>query len=164
MLWAASGVRPLSSAIEALDPALRSAWHHLELLTAGEPLSGSLLSLARRPPIAVARASELAALHVRWSTCHLAQADDPVLASAVRRTADQEVLRALLMTLNTAGVATQTVEVPRPDADTDGLPSCVRVPRSWLGRGGWRALWHESAKRRPQGLCRSRAAAGSDAS
>jgi hypothetical protein len=154
-LWAASSARPLSLAIEALDPALRSAWHHLELLTVDEPVSGSLLSLARRPPIAAARAFELLASHVRWSIGCLAQADDRVLALSVRRTADQDVLRGLLMTLNTAGLVTQTIEVPRPDADADGLPSCVRVPRSWLGRGGWRALWHESAKRQATSVRRS---------
>src|SRR6185295_14506928 len=119
------------------------------------PLSGSLLSLARRPPIAAARAFELLASHVRWSIGCLAQADDRVLALSVRRTADQDVLRGLLMTLNTAGLVTQTIEVPRPDADADGLPSCVRVPRSWLGRGGWRALWHESAKRQATSVRRS---------
>jgi hypothetical protein len=133
-LWAASSTRPLSAAIDALDPSLRSAWHHLELLTLDEPLSGSLLSLARRPAIADARAAERSAAHIRWSICHLAQADDPALASAVRRTADRHALDGLLRAVEDAAV--HTVDVDH-----------VRVPRSWLGRGGWPALWHESAKR-----------------
>ncbi len=137
-LWAASGIAPLTSAIGVLDPALRSAWHHLELLTVGEPLSGSLLSLARRPPIAAARAAELTASRVRSSICHLARADDPVLATAVRRTADRPTLAALLQA--TAGTPMHTVAVTGPDGE-------LVVPRSWLGRGGWPALWHESAKR-----------------
>lgn len=137
-LWDASGVRPLTSAIDALDPALRSAWHHLERLTAGEPLTGSLLSLARRPPIAAARAAERAAARVRWSIRHLARADDPVLATAVRRTADRSALCGLLHA--TAGPPVRTVAVTGPEGE-------MVVPRSWLGRGGWPALWHESAKR-----------------
>jgi hypothetical protein len=169
-LWDVAGIRPLAQAIDALDPALRSAWHHLDRLTVDEPLSGSPLSLARRPPIAAARAVDLFAYRVRRVIGHLAGVDDAALASAVRRTASQRALCALLLTLNTTPHRAPTVAVDPPlavplvdpwraawsdavglGADEAQLTTVLRVPRLWLGRGGWPALWHTAAKQATPG-------------
>ncbi|PZG01337.1 hypothetical protein [Nonomuraea aridisoli] len=126
-LWAATGVRPLARALDALDPALRARHDHLDLLLADAPLPGSLRALARHEAIAPARTMELVARRVRATLGQLAHADDPVLAYRVARDADTAVLCALVIAVTGRADGPPTVAVTAP-----GEVSVPGFPRSSL--------------------------------
>ncbi|TDD47537.1 hypothetical protein E1286_17300 [Nonomuraea terrae] len=134
-LWAATGVRPLARALDALDPALRARHDHLDLLLADAPLPGSLRALARHEAIAPARTMELVARRVRATLGLLAHADDPVLAYRVARDADTAVLCALVIAVTSRADGPPTVAVAGP-----GKASVPGFPRSSLEDpdGPWR--------------------------
>lgn len=82
-LWAASGVRPLGTAVTALDPALRDRFDQLPLLFGEPPLPKSLRRLVKLPAITDAYALDLVGRGVRRAIGHLANQDDPVVARAL---------------------------------------------------------------------------------
>jgi hypothetical protein len=130
--------------------------------------------------VADARTVDLVARRLRAAIGCLARDDDPVLAPAVTRHADTDLLCALVLAVSTGpGVDPATLTpVTSPDSvsvpgfprsrldDDDGpwqrsrvdaaelggdpewTPSrtVLTVPTSWLGPGGWRALWARAAR------------------
>ncbi|MEV0398679.1 hypothetical protein [Actinoallomurus sp. NPDC050550] len=181
-LWAATGVRPLRTAIESPDPALRQHVDRLAPLLGDPPFPKSLHRLVKRPAIADAHALDLMARRTRRAIGLLASRDDAVIARAVSRRATEPLLCALTVTITCRSPAIaltpvappRTVTVPGHPAtdlsDENGpwqhaLPIArelgadteafwdriaehgLRVPASWLGPGGWTALW--SRARRP---------------
>ena len=82
-LWAATGVRPLQTAVGALDPALRDRFDQLSLLFGEPPLAKSLRRLIKLPATADAYAQDRAARGLRRAIGHLAIRDDPVIARAL---------------------------------------------------------------------------------
>jgi hypothetical protein len=175
-LWAVSGVRPLRSAIEALDPALRHRFDQLTLLLGDPPFPKALRRLVKLPVVADAHAMDLVARRTRRAIGLLANQDDPVIARAVTRRAAEPMLCALTVMIACRAPAIAltpvtppgTVKVPghpatdlsdeagpwrralpaarELGADTEGFRDQIaehglRVPASWLGHGGWTALW-----------------------
>ncbi|MBT2229034.1 hypothetical protein [Nonomuraea sp. NEAU-A123] len=178
-LWAATWVRPLAGAIEQLDPGLRDRYDQLGLLLVDAPLPGSLRGLARHRAIAPARTAELVVRRIRAAIGRLARAADPVLAQAIGRGADTDVLCALVIATTIWPLETVPVTEPAHTSvpgfpastlsDENGpwhraLPAAaelgadlttfwdrvatggLRVPPSWLGHGGWPALWNRAAR------------------
>ena len=94
-LWAASGARPLRTAVAALDPALRDRFDQLPLLLRDPPLPKSLRGLVKLPVIADAYALDLAARRVRQAIGLLASRDDPVIARALAGQTAESLLCAL---------------------------------------------------------------------
>ncbi|RZQ61196.1 hypothetical protein [Amycolatopsis suaedae] len=169
-LWRATGVRPLATAVGALDPALRE-YDRLTTLTGGAPLPRTLSALVRRPEIAPAYAMDVVARAVRAAMGTLVGED--VLIRSVARRPSPELLCAVLIA-RTCGESTVDGEVrlvrpgsttvpgfPATDLlDEDGpwqraLPAAAElgapvesfggrgllVPAALLGKGGWTALW-----------------------
>ncbi|MFD1535769.1 hypothetical protein [Nonomuraea guangzhouensis] len=178
-VWAATRVRPLAGAIERLDPGLRDRYDQLGLLLVDAPLPGSLRGLARHRAIAPARTAELVVRRIRAAIGRLARAADPVLAQAIGRGADTDVLCALVIATTIWPLETVPVTEPAHTSvpgfpastlsDEDGpwhraLPAAaelgadlttfwdrvatggLRVPPTWLGHGGWPALWNRAAR------------------
>ncbi|WP_344592479.1 hypothetical protein [Actinomadura vinacea] len=86
-LWELTGIRPMDTALRALDPALRDRFGQLELLTGPGPLPASLRKLARDPRVAPAYSMGLVGLRMRAAIGRLVLDGDPaVLRSATRRT------------------------------------------------------------------------------
>jgi hypothetical protein len=79
-LWAAGAVRPLRTAVEALDPPLR---RRFEPLLGEPPLPKSLRRITRLPAVADVHAADLAARRTRRAIGRLAYEDDPVIARAI---------------------------------------------------------------------------------
>ncbi|GAA4627427.1 hypothetical protein GCM10023196_039580 [Actinoallomurus vinaceus] len=175
-LWAATGVRPLRTAVEALDPALRHHFDRLAPLLGDPPFPKALRRLVKLPAVADAHALDLMARRTRRAIGLLASRDDAVIARAVSRRATEPLLCALAVTVTCRAPAIalapvtppRTVTVPGYPvtdlSDEDGpwqhaLPIArelgadteafwdriaehgLRVPASWLGPGGWTALW-----------------------
>ncbi|MEU4231420.1 hypothetical protein AB0F17_44605 [Nonomuraea sp. NPDC026600] len=178
-LWAATRVRPLAGAIEQLDPGLRDRYDQLGLLLVDAPLPGSLRGLARHRAIAPARTAELVVRRIRAAIGRLARAADPVLAQAIGRGADTDILCALVIATTIWPLETVPVTEPAHTgvpgfpastlSDENGpwhraLPAAaelgadlttfwdrvatggLRVPPTWLGHGGWPALWNRAAR------------------
>lgn len=143
------------------------------------PLPGSLRGLARHRAIAPARSAELVVRRIRTAVGRLARAADPVLAQAIGRDSDTDVLCALVIAATIWPL--ETVPVTEPAQTTvPGFPSStladetgpwhqalpaaaelgadltsfwdrvtangLRVPPTWLGHGGWPALWKRAAR------------------
>jgi len=82
-LWDATAVRPMATALAALDPALLARHDHLGLLADDVPLLPALRLLARRPGLAPARSMDLVARRLRVAISRLARESDPGLARSV---------------------------------------------------------------------------------
>ncbi|WP_024936659.1 hypothetical protein, partial [Actinomadura welshii] len=119
-LWTGTGHRPLATALDGLDPALRTRFDRLALLLGEPPLPKALRRLVKRPAIADAYALDLVARRVRRAIGRLAVEDDPVIAGALARSASEPLLCALAVT-TTCGA---------PDADLVPVagPGSVTVP------------------------------------
>ncbi len=83
-LWKATGHRPLETALDALDPALRERFDQFPLLLGEPPLPKTLRRLVKDPAIAGAYSLDLVARRVRRAIGRLAVHDDPVIAQASR--------------------------------------------------------------------------------
>jgi hypothetical protein len=114
-LWAASGVRPLRTALAALDPAQRDRFGQLSQLLSEPPMARSLRRLVRLPAIADAYALDLAARDVRRAIGHLAIQDDPAIASALAGRTAEPLLCALtvMITCRAPAIDLATVTPPR---------------------------------------------------
>jgi hypothetical protein len=176
-LWAATAVRPLRTAVDALDPALRD---RLAPLFGEPPLPRSLRRLVRLPEIADAHALDAAARAVRGAIGRLA--GDPLVARALADRTTEPMLCALTVTTVCRAPAIERTPVAPPGVlavpgypatglgDEDGpwqraLPYArelgadtgvfdreiaehgLWVPTSWLGAGGWTALWSRAHRR-----------------
>ncbi|GLY91494.1 hypothetical protein [Actinoallomurus iriomotensis] len=181
-LWAAGGIRPLTTAVEALDPAVRDRFDGLSLLVDGSPLPKSLRKLVKLPAVADAYALDLVARATRRAIGELANRDDPVIARAIAGRPAEPLLCALtvMVTCRAPAVDLTPVAPPRAvtvpghpatsladedgpwqrafplaremDADTGRFWDAIaehglRVPASWLGAGGWPALWSRAHRR-----------------
>jgi hypothetical protein len=93
-LWRATRVRPLTAAVDRLDPGLREL-DRLAALTAGGPLPRTLTTLVRRPEIAPAHAMDVVARAVRAAMGELL--GDPALARSVARRPSPELVCALVI-------------------------------------------------------------------
>jgi len=170
VLWEATAVRPLATALAGLDPELRGG--RLDLLLEDTPLPASPRRLARVPGILEARAVEVVARRLRRALGRLVLAGDPGLAPLVPRDAGTGLLCALVLLVSTVGSNAATTHITRrgdlavpgfPASTLDNadgpwrragadaaelgaelhwhLPMALVVPSDWLGRGGWPALW-----------------------
>ncbi|GAA4487566.1 hypothetical protein GCM10023191_015610 [Actinoallomurus oryzae] len=183
-LWAAGGIRPLTTAVEALDPAVRDRFEALSLLLDGSPLPKSLRKLVKLPAVADAYALDLAARGTRRAIGELANRDDPVVARAIAGRPSEPLLCALTVMVTCRAPAIELAPVAPPrtvavpghpatsledesgpwqrafplaremGADTTRLWDAIaehglRLPASWLGTGGWPALWSRAHRHRP---------------
>jgi hypothetical protein len=119
-LWSATAVRPLRTAVTALDPALRDRFDQLPLLFSEPPLAKSLRRLVRLPAVDAAYALDRAALEVRRAIGALAVQDDPVIARALAARPAEPLLCALAVTV--------TCSAPEGDLVTVAPPRTVAVP------------------------------------
>jgi hypothetical protein len=130
-LWAASGARPLRTAVAALDPALRDQFDQLSLLFAEPPMAKSLRRLVKLPAIADAYTLDLVARRVRTAIGNLAAGDDAVIARALADRTTESLLCALtvMITCRAPGIDLTTVASPRT-LTVPGYPATVlhRVP------------------------------------
>ena len=113
-LWAASGVRPLRTAVAALDPALRDRFDQLSLLFGEPPMAKSLRRLVKLPAIDDAYALDLVARRVRAALGDLAVRDDAVIARALAGGTTEPLLCALtvLIVCGAPGIDLLTVAAP----------------------------------------------------
>ncbi|TDD35829.1 hypothetical protein E1287_12620 [Actinomadura sp. KC06] len=119
-LWTATGSRPLGTALDALDPALRGRFDQLPLLLGEPPLPKALHRLVKLPAIADAYALDLAGRRARRAIGLLAVQDDPALAAAVARRTTEPLLCALTVAV--------TCAAPETELATVTAPRSVRVP------------------------------------
>jgi hypothetical protein len=119
-LWTATGVRPLATAVEALDPALRDRFERLDLLLGDNPLPGSMRKLVRLPAIAPAYSLDLVARRIRAAIGLLAYDDDPTVAAAVTRRTTRPLLCALVVAI--------TCRAPEINLSRVSPPREVTVP------------------------------------
>ncbi|WP_141584886.1 hypothetical protein [Actinomadura sp. WMMA1423] len=123
-LWAASGHRPLRSALDALDPALRDRYDQLPLLLGEPPLPKVLRRLVKPPAIADAYSLDLVARRIRRAVGVLAAGDDPVIARALARSATEPLLCALAVAITCAAPDAVLVPVMPPRTTTvPGYPA-----------------------------------------
>lgn len=117
-LWAASGVRPLRTAVA--DPALSDHLGQLSLLLREPPMAKTLRRLVKRPAIAGSYALDLVSRGVRRAIGDLASADDPVIARALTGRVNEDLLCALAVAV--------TCRVPAVGLVAVTPPGTVRVP------------------------------------
>lgn len=123
-LWAATGVRPLRTAVEALDPALRDRFGRLSLLLGEPPLPGSLRKLVKLPEVADAHALEVTARAVRGAIGRLANQDDPLIARALAdRTTEPMLCTLTVMTVCRAPAIDLTPVAPPGVLAVPGYPA-----------------------------------------
>jgi hypothetical protein len=123
-LWTATAVRPLRTAVAALDPALRDHFGQLSLLTGEPPLAKSLRRLVKLPAVDTAYALDRAARDVRRAIGTLAIRDDPVIARALTTRPAEPLLCALTVTITCCAPAANLVTVAPPRTVTvPGYPS-----------------------------------------
>jgi hypothetical protein len=139
-LWAATGVRPLQTAVATLDPDLRDRLDQLSLLFSEPPLAKSLRRLIKLPAIADAYAQDRAARGVRRAIGQLAIRDDPVIARALAGRATEPLLCALtVMIICCAPVIELTTVAPPRKITVPGYPATALDDEN----GPWqRALPH----------------------
>jgi hypothetical protein len=119
-LWAACEIRPLKTAIDALDPTLRQHFDQLSLLLDEPPLPRSLRKLTKLPTIADAYALDLVARRTRRAIGQLANQDDPVIARAIGGRTTEPLLCALTVMI--------TCRAPMIDLTSVVPPRAVTVP------------------------------------
>ncbi|MFG2088459.1 hypothetical protein [Spirillospora sp. NPDC048824] len=113
-LWAATGNRPLETALDGLDPSLRDRFDQLPLLLGEPPLPKTLRRLIKVPAIADAYNLDLAGRRTRRAIGRLAVQDDPVIARALARRATEPLLCALIVTVNCDASGIEPVPVTAP--------------------------------------------------
>lgn len=111
-LWAAGAIRPLRTAVEALDPALR---HRFDPLLGEPPLPKSLRRIVKLPAVADVHAVDLAARRTRRAIGQLAHRDDPVIARALTDRPARPLLCALtlMITCRAPAIGLTSVAPPR---------------------------------------------------
>ncbi|MGI5200103.1 hypothetical protein ACQEU6_00455 [Spirillospora sp. CA-108201] len=119
-LWTASGHRPLRSALDALDPALRDRFDQLPLLLGEPPLPKTLRRLVELPAVADAYSLDLVARRVRRAIGLLAVQDAPVIARAFAKPTSERLLCALAVAV--AGAAPDIPLVPVTPPRTTTVP------------------------------------------
>ncbi len=119
-LWAASGVRPLRTAVAALDPGVSDGFDQLAMLFGEPPMAKSLRRLVKLPAIADAYALDLVARSVRRAIGDLACRDDQVIARALAVRTTEPLLCALTVMI--------TCRAPEIDLMAVVPPSTVTVP------------------------------------
>jgi hypothetical protein len=110
-LWRATRVRPLSAAVERLDPGLRE-YDRLTTLTGDGPLPRSLRALVRRPEIAPAHAMDVVARAVRRAMGDLVDAD--ALVRSVARRPSPELVCALIIATTCALSTVDSIRLVAP--------------------------------------------------
>ncbi len=113
ILWKATGVRPLATAVGRIEPGLRE-YDRLGTLTDGSPLPRTLRALVRRPQIAPAYAMDVVARAIRAAMGELA--GDDALARSVARKPSTELVCVLAIAATCADRSTMdgTVQVIAP--------------------------------------------------
>ena len=140
-LWTATAVRPLRTAVEALDPALRDRFGQLSLLFGEPPLAKSLRRLVKLPAIDTAYALDRAARDVRRAIGTLALRDDPVIVRALTSRPAEPLLCALTVTITCSAPATNLVTVAPPRTVTvPGYPSTALDDEN----GPWQRAVHDA--------------------
>lgn len=175
-LWTVTGIRPLETAVDALDPAVRQRFEQLTLLLDDVPLPASLRKLVKMPALAPTHSMGLVGRRVRAAIGQLVYDGDPVIAQAISRGTTPPLLCALMIMVTCRAPAVDLTPLTPPGAvavpgfpatsldDENGpwsraLPAArelganidvfrdqvaehgLRIPTSWLGAGGWTALW-----------------------
>jgi hypothetical protein len=134
-LWTASGVRPLKTAVQALDPALLQRFDQLPLLLADPPLPRALRKLVKLPAVADPYALDLAARRTRRAIGRLAERDDPVIARALAGRPAEPLLCALTVMITCSAPAIELTPVVPPRAVTvPGYPATTLADED----GPWR--------------------------
>ncbi|MGV9411004.1 hypothetical protein ACWDOP_13895 [Nocardia sp. NPDC003693] len=138
-LWAASGARPLTRAVERLDPDLIARHPRVRRLSDDTALpSKALRRLVRDPDIGTARSIELVALRLRAALYALARADDPVFARALIRDPRAEFLCPLILALTTTPPECRTIAVAAPGKVTvPGFPATTLDDPAGPWQRGW---------------------------
>ncbi|MEU8123711.1 hypothetical protein AB0C21_33800 [Spirillospora sp. NPDC049024] len=113
-LWTASGHRPLRTALDALDPALRDRYDQLPLLLGEPPLPKVLRRLVKLPAVADAYSLDLVARRIRRALGVLALQDDPVIARALAKPTTEPILCALAVAVTCAAPDVGLVPVMPP--------------------------------------------------
>ncbi|MBC6460035.1 hypothetical protein [Actinomadura sp. HBU206391] len=125
-LWATSGIRPMSTAVQDLDPALRQRFHQLPLLLAEPPLPKALRKLVKLPALADPYALDLAARRTRRAIGELANQGDPVISRVLARRPTEPLLCALTVMITCRAPAIDLTPVAAPRAVTvPGYPATV---------------------------------------
>jgi hypothetical protein len=120
VLWQATRVRPLTTAVNRLDPALRE-YDRLRTLTDGSPLPRTLRALVRRPEVTPAYAMDVVARTVRTAVGRLVH--DDVLIRSVARRPSIELVCALTIAV-TIESTKDVVRVAGPEKTTvPGFPA-----------------------------------------
>jgi hypothetical protein len=173
-LWAATGVRPLATALARLDPDPR-----LDPLLADAPLPASLRRLTRRRAVASARTVDLVGQRLRKVIGWLTSDGDRIVIEKIISRPSTGMLCALALAVTTWGDRPPATPVTEPGVvavpgfpatslrDPDGpwqrawpdahelgaepercwdqvAATGLLVPTGWLGPGGWPALWHRA--------------------
>ncbi|AYF75933.1 hypothetical protein D7D52_21155 [Nocardia yunnanensis] len=139
-LWAATGIRPLAVAVEALEPALLARYPRLRTLSDDAALpSKALRALVKDPDIATARSMDLVAHRVRVALGRLAADGDEAFSSALIRYPSSELLCALILVTTCAPahrVPVTAISAPRATT-VPGFPvTALDHPD-----GPWQAAW-----------------------
>ena len=133
-LWAATGVRPLRSAIHAL-PALRDHIDQLSLLLGEPPLPQSLRRLVKLPEVADAYALDVTARAVRGAIGRLADSGDPLIARVLADRPTEPMLCALTVMIVCRAPAIDLTPVAPPGVlAVPGYPATDLADES----GPWR--------------------------
>ncbi|WP_206314221.1 hypothetical protein [Streptomyces coryli] len=123
-LWRASAARPLSSALDGLDPVLHDRFPQLALLTAPDPLPRALRKLVRREELAPAYAMNLVAFRLRAAIGRLAEEGDPAVADGIRRRTSEAMLCALALAATCRPARPGDLRIAEPRAVTvPGFPA-----------------------------------------
>ncbi|MFE3194977.1 hypothetical protein ACFXHA_38640 [Nocardia sp. NPDC059240] len=97
-LWTATGTRPLSLALDTLDPAILTRHPRLHTITTDAPIpSKTLRALVKDPDIAAARSLDLIAQRIRAALGRLSRRDDPSLTHALTRHPTPDLLCPLIL-------------------------------------------------------------------
>lgn len=119
VLWQATSVRPLASAVSGLDPALPD-YDRLGTLTASTPLPRVLRALVRHPEIAPAYAMDVVGRAIRTAMGELAGTD--ALARSVARRPSPELVCALAIATTCVAQSTKDNTVQMVTAGTTVVP------------------------------------------
>ncbi|WP_157184861.1 hypothetical protein [Nocardia niigatensis] len=121
-LWAATGSRPLTAAIESLDAALLARYPRLHTITDDAPIpSKRLRALVKEPDIANARSMNLVAQRVRAALGRLARRVDPAFTHALVRQPVADLLCPLIL-------ATTCAPTPTGPVTSISAPRATTVP------------------------------------
>jgi hypothetical protein len=137
-LWAATGARPLATALAGLAPAMRERYPLLARLETAEPLPRSLRVLTRRPRIAPGRSTDVTTLRVRAALGDLVRAGDPVVGAAIAAEATTPALCALVTAVSLWGdVDAVTPVLPPRKVRVPGYPASSLADPD----GPWQRAW-----------------------